>query len=265
MAEHLGIQIDTIKADFTADMGRKRRYILEKWAGKGVPADAIERAAAAMVPTGVPFLDLALMKGRFPSTKAAFCTQELKTLPLMEYQLGFIEREEADAVWSWQGVRIEESQSRRRRLQISGHLCRSFEVVGGGIYNYRPILRWKAADVFEAADLYGLKPNPLYLQGMSRVGCMPCINAGKDEVLEISKRFPDEIDRIEAWEAAVANTSKRMESSFFPDPDRDAHLNKRGIRKVVEWSKTQRGGQLMDWIRINEEPKVCQSAYGLCE
>lgn len=265
MGKHLGIQIDTIKADFTADMERKRRYILEKWAGKGVPADAIARAAAAMVPTGVPFLDLALMKGRFPSTKAAFCTQELKTMPLMEYQLGFIERGEADAVWSWQGVRIEESQSRRRRLQISGHLCRTFEVVGGGIYNYRPILRWKAADVFEAADLYGLKPNPLYLQGMSRVGCMPCINAGKDEVLEISKRFPGEIDRIEAWEAAVANTSKRMESSFFPDPDRDAHLNKRGIRKVVEWSKTQRGGQLMDWIRINEEPKVCQSAYGLCE
>ena len=49
------------------------------------------------------------------------------------------------------------------------------------------------------------------------------------------------------------------------DPDRDAHLNKRGIRNVVEWSKTQRGGQLMDFIRINEEPKACESAYGLCE
>jgi len=55
------------------------------------------------------------------------------------------------------------------------------------------------------------------------------------------------------------------EASFFPDPYRDSHLDKRGIRKVVEWSKTQRGGKLMDWIRVMEEPKACESAYGLCE
>jgi len=63
----------------------------------------------------------------------------------------------------------------------------------------------------------------------------------------------------------VATASKRQAASFFPDPDRDAHLNKRGIRNVVEWSKTQRGGQLLDWIRISEAPKACESAYGLCE
>lgn len=265
MGEHLGIQIDTIRADFTADIERKRRYIMDKWPTKGVPLADCERAAAAMVPTGIPYLDLCMMKGRFPGTKSAFCTQELKTIPLMEYQLGLIERGECEAVWSWQGVRLDESQSRRRRLQISGHLVRSFEVVGAGVFNYRPILRWTAADVFEAADLYGLKPNPLYLQGMSRVGCMPCINAGKDEILEISKRFPGHIDRVEMWEQTVAMTSKRGGASFFADPIRDAHLDKRGIRNVVEWSKTQRGGQLMDWIRINDEPKACESAYGLCE
>jgi len=267
MAGHLGIQIETIKADFSADMERKRNYILEKWPLKGVPIADCERAAAAMVPTGIPMLDLCMMKGRFPSTMRAFCTQELKTKPAVEWQLGLIDEGHCDAVWSWQGVRIEESPSRRKRLSCPVHpsFHKSFEVQGAGIYTYRPILRWTAADVFEAADLYGLKPNPLYLLGMTRVGCMPCINAGKDEILEISKRFPEHIDRIEAWEAAVAQASKRMEASFFPDPTRDAHLDKRGIRKVVEWSKTQRGGQLMDWIRINEEPKACESAYGLCE
>jgi 3'-phosphoadenosine 5'-phosphosulfate sulfotransferase (PAPS reductase)/FAD synthetase len=267
MGWHLGIQIETIKADFSADMERKRNYILEKWPLKGVPIADCERAAAAMVPTGIPMLDLCMMKGRFPSTMRAFCTQELKTKPAVEWQLGLIDEGHCDAVWSWQGVRIEESPSRRKRLSCPVHpsFHKSFEDQGAGIYTYRPILRWTAADVFEAADLYGLKPNPLYLQGMTRVGCLPCINAGKDEILEISKRFPEHIDRIEAWEAAVAQASKRMEASFFPDPIRDAHLDKRGIRKVVEWSKTQRGGQLMDWIRINEEPKACESAYGLCE
>ena len=264
----LGIKIDNIRASFGDEIERKQRYIIEKWPGKGVSPGDVQRASNAMVPTGNPYLDLCLWKGRFPATKSAFCTTELKTLPLMEYQLGFIERGECEAVWSWQGVRIDESYSRRKRLACIANIpsCdKLFEVVGGGIFNYRPILRWKAEDCFEAHRIAGIKPNPLYSQGMTRVGCMPCINAGKDEILEISKRFPEHIDRIEQWEAAVAQASKRMQSSFFADPDRDAHLNKRGIRNVVEWSKTKRGGQLMDFIRINEVPKACDSAYGLCE
>lgn len=265
MGQHPGIQIDTLRAEFTQQMATKREYILNKWPGKGVPLEACERAARAMVPTGNPFLDLCIWKGRFPSRRAQFCTEQLKTLPATEYQLNLIDSGQCEAVYSWQGVRLDESYSRRIWMQGTGACVISLDERGGGIWNYRPILRWTAADVFEAADCYGLKPNPLYLQGMTRVGCMPCINAGKDEVLEISKRFPGHIDRIEMWERSVAMASKRMEASFFPDPDRDAHLNKRGIRNVVEWSKTQRGGQHIDWIRVTEEPKACQSAYGLCE
>jgi 3'-phosphoadenosine 5'-phosphosulfate sulfotransferase (PAPS reductase)/FAD synthetase len=265
MGRHLGIQIDTLRAEFTQQIDAKRDYILSKWPKKGVPLAACERAAAAMVATGNPFLDLCIWKGRFPSRRAQFCTEQLKTLPATEYQLDLIDSGQCEAVYSWQGIRLDESHSRKTRMQGTGACVISLDDRGGGIWNYRPILRWVAADVFEAADCYGLKPNPLYLQGMTRVGCMPCINAGKDEVLEISKRFPGHIDRIEMWERSVALASKREEASFFPDPDRDAHLNKRGIRNVVEWSKTQRGGQLMDFIRISDEPKACESAYGLCE
>jgi len=261
----LGIKIIRLKRTFEVEIARQRKYVMEHWPRKGVPLADCERAAAALAPTGNPYLDLCLWKGRFPSRKALFCTQFLKTEPMVEYQMSLIDSGECEAVWSWQGVRLDESQSRRSRLQISGHLCRYFEVVGGGLFNYRPILRWTALDAFEAHRLYGIKPNPLYKQGMTRVGCMPCINASKDEILEISKRFPNHIDRIDYWEQMVAQTSKRMEASFFPDPDRDAHLNKRGIRNVVEWSKTQRGGQLLDFIRIQEESASCSSAYGLCE
>lgn len=265
MERHLGITIDVLRADFTAEVIRFRDYVREHWPRKGVPKADCDRAIAALVPTGNPFLDLCLWKGRFPSRRAQFCTQFLKTEPLVEYQMALIESGQCDAVWSWQGVRLDESESRRTRLQGTGACVRAFEEVGGGLFNYRPILRWKASDCFEAHRILGLEPNPLYLQGMTRVGCMPCINANKDEVLEISKRFPRHIDRIEFWESMVSMASKRQDASFFPDPDRDAHLNKRGIRKVVEWSKTKRGGQEMDWIRINEEPKACASAYGLCE
>lgn len=265
MERHLGIQIVRLKRTFEREIANKREYILAHWPRKGVPQADCDRAAAAMAPTGNPFLDLCIWKGRFPSRRAQFCTQLLKTEPLVEYQMGLIDSGQCEAVWSWQGVRMDESESRRTRLHISGHLCRMFEEAGGGLYNYRPILRWTASDAFEAGACYGLDPNPLYLLDMSRVGCMPCINTNKDEILAISKRFPGHIDRIESWESRVAAGNRQEEASFFPDPTRDAHLNRRGIRNVVEWSKTQRGGVLMDFIRINEEPEACGSAYGLCE
>lgn len=265
MARHLGITIDTLRADFSEEIVRFRDYVRDHWPRKGVPEADCERALTALVPTGNPFLDLCIWKGRFPSRKAQFCTEFLKTRPAVEYQMGLIDSGQAEAVWSWQGVRLDESASRRNRLQGTGACVRSFDEAGGGLFNHRPILRWTAADAFEAHVIAGLRPNPLYTQGMTRVGCMPCINASKDEVLEISKRFPGHIDRIEMWEARVAMASKRMEASFFPDPNRDAHLNKRGIRNVVAWSQTQRGGKSVDWIRLTEEPKACASAYGLCE
>lgn len=265
MARHLGIEIVTLRADLSGEVIRFREYVREHWPRKGVPQADCERAIAAMVPTGNPYLDLCLWKGRFPSRRAQFCTDYLKTRPLVEYQMSLIEAGECDAVWSWQGVRIDESEARRTRLQGTGACVIAFDERGGGIYNYRPILRWRAADCFEAGRLYGLEPNPLYTQGMTRVGCMPCVNASKPEVLEISKRFPRHIDRIEYWESLVSAASKRQEASFFPNPHRDAHLNKRGIRNYVAWSKTQRGGQLIDWIKVHEEPKACESAYGLCE
>ena len=252
-----GLPITRLRVNFDSELARKREFILNKWPEKGVPPEACERAAAAMTPTGNPYLDLCLWKGKFPSRKAQFCTQFLKTDPLVEWQMSLIDSGQCDAVWSWQGVRADESLSRR-------HLP-EFDVRGGGLFNYRPILRWKAADCFEAHRIAGIEPNPLYRMGMSRVGCMPCINANKDEILEIATRFPDVIDRIEAWETAVAQASKRLEASFFPDPDRQAHLNKRGIRNMVRWSKTSRGGREIDMIRIVEVGQACSSAYGLCE
>lgn len=272
MERHLGIKIDVLRTNFDRELAVKAEYVRNIYPTK-LPkegfseqetTDIIARCLAGLKPYGNPFLDLCVWKGRFPSRRAQFCTEHLKTKPAVEYQMDLIDSGQCDAVWSWQGIRLDESVARKTRLQGTGACVVAFSEAGGGLYNYRPILRWTAADVFEAAALYGLKPNPLYLQGMGRVGCMPCINASKDEVLEISKRFPGHIDRIEYWETVVAMTSKRMEASFFADPHRDAHLDKRGIRKVVEWSKTARGGKMVDWIRL-EPAKACESAYGLCE
>src|SRR5690606_7054614 len=70
--------IKRIKPDFTERIANKRKYILENWEKDGVPIEHINRAAELMQPTGNPFLDLCIWKGRFPSTMARFCTQFLK-------------------------------------------------------------------------------------------------------------------------------------------------------------------------------------------
>lgn len=278
MERHLGIKIDILRANFDREIAGKAEYVRNVYPTKlpkegfsaAETAEIIERCLRALVPTGNPFLDLCIWKGRFPSRKAQFCTEHLKTIPAVEYQMGLIDAGLCDAVWSWQGVRIDESEARRTRLQGTGACVVHFQDQGGGIYNYRPILRWTADDAFEAHRIAGLQPNDLYRQGMTRVGCMPCINAGKDEILEISKRFPHHIDRIEMWEIEVALASKRNGATFFVLLNKGQnlttaqHVAKGNIRQVVGWTKTTRGGKNIDWIRL-EPAKACESAYGLCE
>ena len=104
--------IRTVKADFTRQIAGKKEYVLTKWAGKGVGQEAIDRAAGALVATGNPFLDLCIWKGRFPSTKAAFCSEELKRNPII-HQVQNPVLDAGDDVMSWQGVRRDESLNRR--------------------------------------------------------------------------------------------------------------------------------------------------------
>ena len=254
--------IRTVRADFTRQIAGKKEYVLTKWAEKGVPQAAIDRAAAALVPTGNPFLDLCIWKGRFPSTKAAFCSEELKRNPIInQVQKPLIDA--GDDVISWQGVRRDESL--RRSLLSETELKQAYPN-GAELWNYRPIIDWTAEDCFAMHRKHGVKHNTLYEMGMGRVGCMPCINCRKDELLEISKRFPEVIDRIEQWEQAVKEASKRQVATFFAAPSDDSEWSAtQTIRVFVEWSKTKRGGRLYDMFRMQNDGPMCTSIYGLCE
>ena len=255
--------IRTVRADFTEQIARKRLYVENKWPEKGVPPETVQRALQTLHPTGNPFLDLCIWKGRFPSTKARFCSEELKRNPIIE-QVQMPLLDAGHEIYSWQGVRADESAARRNLPEL--------EDVGGGLWNYRPILQWTAEQCFEMHKKHGIKHNPLYEQGMGRVGCMPCIHARKDELLEISKRFPEEINRVAEWERVVAQASKRGMSTFFAavqdDPSaagKEISHENFGIWRMVEWSKTSRGGRQYDFIRVDNDGPSCSSIYGLCE
>lgn len=255
--------IKRVVPDFSKQIAKKRQYVIEHWPEKlqreGKTAEeakqTVERALEHLKPSGNPFLDLCIWKGRFPSTKARFCTQFLKIIPIAE-QVYFPLFEEGYHVVSWQGVRADESLARSKMPER--------EETPEGYEVYRPLINWTAADVFAMHDKHGIEPNPLYKQGMGRVGCMPCINVNKAELFEISRRFPEEIERITEWEKIVAGASKRGNSSFLPALDND---DKKNINDWVEWSKTSYGGHNYDLLKMIdlEEPITCSSVYGLCE
>lgn len=258
----LGIEIKTVKANFDFEINRKREKLisgsLPGWTDKN-----IEDALEVLHPTGNAFLDLCLWKGRFPSTKARFCTQYLKTEPIQE-QVFYKILNEGNAVWSWQGIRRDESHARL--------YAKSFEEISPSMFINRPIVQWNAMDTFEAHDYFGIKPNPLYKMGFGRVGCMPCVNAGKDELKELSLRFPEEVERVRLWEELVSKASRRGSTTLFTATDDpmviatdDIHYKTHGIERRIEWAQTTRGGRQIDLLASLSEPTACRSAYGLCD
>jgi 3'-phosphoadenosine 5'-phosphosulfate sulfotransferase (PAPS reductase)/FAD synthetase len=266
LEQALDIRIHRLKANFTDEIAAKRRFIARdqrtgrdksgrklRWSNK-----AKRRAMAVLNPTGNPYLDLCLWKGRFPSRKAQFCTEELKRNVAVRFQLDLIDA--GNHVVSWQGVRRDESQNRRNAKKI--------QRIGPRLWAFRPLVEWSASQVFRYNADHCIQPNPLYKQGMTRVGCMPCINVAKAELREIATRFPEHIDRIVEWEQLVSAASKRGFSTLLPDKhnaaDRREIFADLNILACVEWSKTTRGGMQFDLL-ADVERTACASAYGLCE
>ena len=256
-----GIAITKVKADFSRQIERKRARLegdKHDW-----PADLVAAALGVLKPTGNPFLDLCMWKGRFPSRMAQFCTQELKVQPI-NTQVTEPLLEQYGRIVSWQGVRADESAKRAKLEELEIEF--GDPETGAGLWNYRPILKWTVEDVFAMHDKHGISPNPLYSQGMGRVGCMPCVNCNKTELGQIAKRFPEQLERIAEWERIVSEASKRGCATFFAAKGQmDVSLERHGIYQKSEWAKTSRGGRQYDMIKMAEEPSQCQSVYGLCE
>lgn len=235
----------------TVKVGSGRKV---RWTNKGK-----RRALSVLYPSGNVFLDLCLWKGRFPSRKAQFCTEELKRNMAVEFQMDLADQ--GHTVVSWQGVRRDESHNRRD--------AKKFERIGPRMFIFRPIVEWTAMQAIELATLNEILHNPLYSMGMGRVGCFPCINAGKDELREMASRFPAHMQRISDWEYLVGMASKRSFSTFFTDgndaKDRREVFAELNVWTRIEWAKTTRGGRQYSLLNDLDEENACSSSYGLCE
>lgn len=191
------------------------------------------------------FLEMSKIKGRWPSRRAQFCTEILKLRP----QKRWVEENIESDYERYTGVRRDESAARKNTP------FREWDDYFDCYVNH-PLADWTKKMCFDYVQSYCEEINPLYKLGFGRVGCAPCINSGKDDVLLWAKRFPDMIEKIRKYEAESGRT-------FFAPTVPGLTIN--FIDDVLGWSNTSRGGRQTDFIRIAEVRPACESKYGLCE
>ena len=216
------------------------------------------------------FVALASHKKRFPSTKARFCTEELKIKPMIDYVLSLDE-----SCVIIQGIRSKESKA-RAEMETE---CMYFKdyFAGGKGYSYRkkdilewckkydasvlrPIKEWTAQDVIDYILENGQQPNPLYSRGYSRVGCFPCIMCRKSEAKLISQ---DEFGRNRMLKAEA-----EVGRNFFPPTYIPARFCKNSQFPMAQevFDYVNRNDVGMDDMFEPEGGYSCMSLFhGLCE
>lgn len=221
------------------------------------------------------FYELAKKNKRFPARKARFCTQYLKVIPSREDVMKLIQAGHEVIVHS--GVRAGESPGRAKLVE------RGFDDMFGCVVN-RPILRWGLKEVFAIHERHGVRLNPLYAMGFTRVGCFPCMNSNKREIKLYSINFPDRVAFLREQEKAVtAENQNGHPASFFANnmtprrfhsvryvANNGIHGTTATIDDVVRWSHTGKGAKersMMLWEDLYEDDKqlVCPSGAGMCE
>jgi len=193
---------------------------------------------------------LVQIKGRVPSFRARFCTDNLKVKPMIAWL-----KEQNDEITVYQGIRADESAG-RAKLDIR-QWSDDYDA-----WIERPLLKWTSKDCFDMLRKHGIEPNPLYLLGAGRVGCFPCVLINKRDLKDLARTFPEIWDRIALLETKAGR-------SFFPPgyiPDRfmtgfdeksGKHFpNAIDVKKYIENADQ---GQL-----FGETPS-CMSIYNLCE
>jgi len=203
-----------------------------------------------------------LYKGMFPFRMGRWCTDHLKIKALRAHL------KEHPYPVNCVGVRAAESKARAKLPERE--LSTSLDCM-----IWRPLIDWSKQDVIDIHHRHGLAPNPLYLNGADRVGCWPCIFSRKSEIRYIAETDSARIDLIRDLEADVIELARAryalkgetFESKGFKPPTffmGNPTWNMPTIDRVVEWSKTSRGGKQSTLFRDDEIEPGCLS-WGLCD
>ncbi|HCA7080976.1 TPA: phosphoadenosine phosphosulfate reductase family protein [Citrobacter sedlakii] len=190
---------------------------------------ALEAALSVMHPTGNSFLDAALLHGKFPMMRDRFCTDELKIQIAFDAAIKPL-LDDGEVVVQWSGVRADESDKRAGYARFARD-----ERDPDFLYNFLPIHKWTAANVFALHKYFGIKPNPLYLQGADRVGCMNCVLCTKEEIAQTAARWPEHIEKHHEWEKKVRLASRWVHWMSVGTVSQSWMRAQLGVRDVIRF------------------------------
>lgn len=219
------------------------------------------------------FEDLSIKKKRVASTKARFCTEELKVKPMIDFILGLKEH-----CIIYQGIRADESFARSKMEAQCQYFKfytqpKRYKKDGTPVYDYyrkkevleyikqyaveveRPLLSWTADEVFEYIKKNDYEPNALYKQGFGRVGCFPCVMCRHGEIVNIAKKHPERIEKVRELEEKVG--------TFFPPNYIPKWACSNGKYPTID--------DVMKYKNVNStqeemfDPPSCESIYNICE
>ena len=231
-----------------------------EWEGHYAHLDELERLIQPIIriQSDKSFLEWGRHKGTFPSRVRKWCTEELK-LKVGKQWLDHYRETTGEDVQLLLGIRREESAKRADPAKTPEREFSEF-------YDcdvWRPILDWTVQDVIAEHRLAGVPMHPLYHEGAERVGCFPCVNAGKTELALVARLQPGRIDEIRAMEAEVGQTmftrDRRTEKRKAGDDG--PSVVPIGIDEVITWAKTARGGRA---LTLFQPPTGC-ARWGTCE
>lgn len=182
----------------------------------------------------------------FPNGFKKWCTNELKLVAYRAYAVEIFLKTKKFPL-NITGVRKDES-FRRSKFQYVEEQDEATQI--------RPILEWSEDQVIEIHREMGAMPNPLYLKGLGRVGCWPCIYSTKGDIRKMADIDPDRIDYLEDLENKVSK-ARGHKTTFF---------QKGTIREAVSWSRGNNDGMtaLFSEEELGKDEVGC-FRWGLCE
>ena len=276
LQEVLGLSCVPVFADTVWEDDLTYEYLdyLEGRLGK------LYRVTSSTYPGGM--VDLAQKKGRFPSARARFCTEQLKLVPVKRLLDEMVSVGQLNDPVQCSGVRAEESPSRAAMAEWVD-VDTFFKLP-----QWRPILYWSWKKVFALHKDHGIKSNPLYKMGMGRVGCMPCVMNNHRELYQITKNRPGVFDKVTAAEHALDTAAPTSPHTFWHQkaiPNRHCSIEYRdsggtthrlpSAADVNRYIQLSQEGKRADRHQTNmfaafyepenEDVTTCSSIYGLCE
>jgi len=207
-------------------------------------------------------IDCFLDHHMFPNGFQRYCTEDMKIEPLHRYFESL-----DDDVISYQGIRADESEKRKNMK------AEEWVDAAGGYLIKRPMLKWTAENCFDDMQAAGIKPNPLYLMGASRVGCWPCIMANLRDMKNYLISTPEIRPRLIELEARMLEKTGKQGRTFFRHgfiPDRFCSVKlEKEDGKIVAVPTVEDVFRYIESVDIDQLPmfpaQSCMSVYNLCE